>query len=847
MKVLTLMQFFNSPRLHTLTWSLTALALVLALSFSVLAQQVRSGATMRVITHDEAEQAVAAVVVELKRNGTVISKTTTDEKGVAEFTNIAPGTYEVVTSKEGLETLNQTDVAVTTGTPVEITFTVVPKVNLSATVNVQAGSEAPVEKAASVPTELRRTTVKDLLGKPATVKDTLPLVPGIVRSPEGEIKISGQGEHRSALIVNSADVTDPATGQFGVTVPVDSVETINVFKTPYLAQYGRFTAGVVSVETRRGGDKWDFEINDPLPEFRIWSGKLRGIREASPRLTFNGPLIANKFYFSEGVEYDLVKRPVRTLPFPFNESKSESINSFTQLDYILSPTHTLTGTFHVAPRRMSFVGLEFFNPQEVTPTFNAHDYTGTVIDRLTIGSNLLESTLAMKRYSGSVWGQGQREMTLAPTGNSGNYFSDQDRNASRIESIETYSLAPISAMGAHNLKFGSTIARTTNRGDFEARSVNIRDTSGQLIKRIDFIGSGQTFNRTDLETGFFAQDHWVVNPRLSVDVGTRFDRQGITETIRVAPRIGIALTPFRNLDTVVRGGYGLFYDRVPLMVYSFNRYPEQVVTTYGPDGEIIDGPRRFANVTDRAERSKLPFIFSKDIAGNFAPYSATWNIEVEHPVTKQLRVRANYLQSNSYGVITITPGIVQEQDALVMRGSGRAGYRQLELTTRWQMPDGQQLFFSYVRSRAQGDLNEFNNYLGNSPFPVVRTNQYSNLSGDLPNRFLTWGLVKLPWKVPVSPMLEWRNGFPYAVTDAAQDYVGLPNTTRFPHFFSLDGRVSKDFKVSDKYSLRLSVSGFNLTNHFNPYSIHANIDDPQYGVFFGNYKRRFRLDFDVLF
>src|SRR5438128_10166940 len=125
MKVVTLMQFFSSPRLHTLTRSLTALALVLALSFSVLAQQVRSGATMRVITHDEAEQAVAAVVVELKRNGTVISKTITDEKGLAEFTNIAPGTYEVVTSKEGLETLNQTDVAVTAGTSVEINFTVV--------------------------------------------------------------------------------------------------------------------------------------------------------------------------------------------------------------------------------------------------------------------------------------------------------------------------------------------------------------------------------------------------------------------------------------------------------------------------------------------------------------------------------------------------------------------------------------------------------------------------------------------------------------------------------------------------------------------------------------------------
>src|SRR5436305_13344548 len=98
MKVLTLMQFFNSPRLHTLTRSLTALALVLALSFSVMAQQVRSGATMRVTTHDEAEQAVAAVVVELKLGGAVVSKTTTDGRGVAEFTNVAPGTYEVAIS-----------------------------------------------------------------------------------------------------------------------------------------------------------------------------------------------------------------------------------------------------------------------------------------------------------------------------------------------------------------------------------------------------------------------------------------------------------------------------------------------------------------------------------------------------------------------------------------------------------------------------------------------------------------------------------------------------------------------------------------------------------------------------
>jgi hypothetical protein len=331
----------------------------------------------------------------------------------------------------------------------------IPKLQLKDVVNVQAGADTSVEKNASPAEQLRPATVKNVPSRPATVKDTLPLVPGVVRSSEGEIKISGSGEHRSALVVNSADVTDPATGQFGVTVPVDSVETIEVFKTPYLAQFGRFTAGVVSVETKRGGDKWNFELNDPLPEFRIFSGHLRGLREASPRVTFNGPLIANKFFFSEGLEYDLQKRPDRTLPFPFNESKQESVNSFTQLDYILSASNTLSGTFHVAPRQMEFVNLDFFNPQPVTPTFNAHDYTGTVIDRWTIGNNLLESTLAVKRFTGNVWGQGDQDMVLTPTGNRGNYFSEQDRRASRAEWIETFSLSPISLSGAHNLKFGS--------------------------------------------------------------------------------------------------------------------------------------------------------------------------------------------------------------------------------------------------------------------------------------------------------------------------------------------------------------------------------------------------------
>jgi hypothetical protein len=684
--------------------------------------------------------------------------------------------------------------------------------------------------------------------RPATVADVLPLVPGVVRSTTGSLQISGAGEHRGALIVNSADVTDPATGQFGLTVPVDVVENLSVYQTPFLAQYGQFTAGLVAVETRRGGDQWKWELNDPFPDFRIRSYHMHGIKDATPRVNFGGPLVPGKLYFTEGLEYEIRKIEVYTLPWPNNQKKQEGLNSFAQLDWIASTRQLVTASVHIAPQKLQFANISFLNPEPTSPDAATHNYTATISDRLTLGSALWENTFSATRFDANVWPRGPFGLTMAPWGNGGSYFEQQARVATRASWSSTYSFPQVNRWGSHNFKVGTYVAGSGDRGQVSEFPIDLVNGSGNLIERILFSG-GRPYNTSDTEYAVFGQDHWIVSPRLALDVGMRTESQELSEAFRVAPRAGIAWTPFSQAGTTFRAGFGLFYDRVPLNVYSFADYPNASVAMFDGLGNALGGPYLFQNVIGEASM-RYPFVIQGQTAGNFSPHSATWRVEIEQPINRSFRLKAGYMQNDSSGLVIlnkIDPNPLTNVGAYQLSGSGSSLYRQFEMTASLRLKETSQLFFSYVRSSARGDLNDFANFLGSFPVPLLRPNEFSTLPTDLPNRFLVWGNLKLPHGFRVAPILEYRNGFPYAVTDALQNYVGIPYQTRFPNFFSADARLSKDFKVSPKYTFRISVAGFNLTDNFNPEAIHTNINDPGFGTFVGQHGRRYTADFDVLF
>lgn len=801
--------------------------------------------TVSITVVDEKNTPIAGAKAEV-RAGTVMAATAvTGNDGKATLAVRARASYSAAIAKKGYVTTATVLQVTTEPQSIEVVLTVAGLSEQN--IEVSATADNPTEEPSHASQTISAVQAKQAPDRPATLTDALPLVPGVIKAADGSVQIAGLGESHSALLVNSVNVTDPATGDFGISVPIDSVETVSVSEMPYLAQYGRFTAGVVSAETRRGGDKWSFSLNDPLPDFRIHGLHLNGLRDASPRVNFGGPIIANKLYFVEGAEYLLNKHEVFTLPYPNNITRSQAFNSFSQLDWIVSPTQTVTFSFHLAPHSLDNAGLNYFNPLPVTPNAKFHESTATATDRLQLGGGLLQSTFATTRFSDSIDPQGTANMVLSPLGNSGNYFSQQSRLSTRFEWIENYEFRKLHFAGDHVIQIGTVLAHGENEGSVLARPVLIDDVAGNLLQRIDFTG-GSHYIVGDTQPAIYAQDHWMVTPHFAFDMGVRLEAQTITATTRTAPRLGFIWNPEKSSKTVVRGGIGVFYQSVPLDVYAFNNYPQQVVTTYGPNGLPIGLPVSYLNLTSQAALAGFPFIDRESRTGNFAPYSVAGNVEIEQTVSRMLTIRFKYLQSLARDQVTLTPQLVQGQNALILGSSGDARTRQFEFTSRIGKDSRHQFFFSYVRQYAKGNLNDANGYLANLPYPVVRNNLTASLPGEIPNRFLLWGSYSLPHKFTVTPKIEFRNGFPYQTTDVGQQFVANTGPqSRFPRYFSMDVRVSKDIQVSKKYAIRLSGTALNLTNHFNPLEVHSNFADPSYGIVFGNYSRKFIMDFDFLF
>ncbi len=189
-------------------------------------------------------------------------------------------------------------------------------------------------------------------------------------------------------------------------------------------------------------------------------------------------------------------------------------------------------------------------------------------------------------------------------------------------------------------------------GNYTFASLTAFQTSGTSYSNYSQNFGTPYVQQNNPNLGFYAQDEWKPSPLLTLNVGIRYDLQFLktvnTDTNNISPRIGFAWSPFQNQRTVVRGSFGLFYDRVPLRALA-NALLSAGNTTDPAQGRLLQysyvptdpGAPTFPNVSATPNPgSKISYaLMNRDIQN---AYSEQASMGIEQQVFKTSTLGISY-------------------------------------------------------------------------------------------------------------------------------------------------------------------------------------------------------------
>lgn len=751
-----------------------------------------------------------------------------DISGLFVFERIDPGIYVLLASFPGFVNFESEPlVVVDEDTVVHTTVALVA--SFSDSVTIQENIEDVVNEPED-PAEFRIEALDLLPLANDRFQEALPLIPGVVRDPDGRLSFNGARPSESVLLVNGANVTDPLTGEFALDMPLKAIEAVQVYSIPYSAEYGRTTAAVAEVTTRGGQNEWEFDVSNILPKLRFRGGTIRGINSWIPQFQVSGPLKESKAWLSQGVTYRFARSRVFDAVEPDDDERVlESFDSFTQIDLRLNEKHSVTGTFSYFALENDNFGLDALTAPSATPEFASTGFNAAFALKSQFRTTIAETLLSVKNFDVTVTPQNQDRVILTPEGLRSSYFNTLDRDSRRWELSSKLTRALDTEIGKHIMKLGGNVTYTSFSGEDTSAPIDVLSSQGRLLRRFEFEGDGLILG-DDVQLSAFVQDQWRPNSRFGIDLGIRYDYDRIADEHQLSPRLNFAYSPNGEGSTVIRAGWGVFYDQVFLHASNFDRFQDRVETSFAGDGSI-------------ASQTQYRHRISPD--GISLPRNITWNIELNRALSSGLKLRVNYRSrrgTDEMRVDKLAEGLL---GTLLLSSNGGSEYDEFDVTLRADLGSHGHLFTSYTSSRAVGELNNLGELYTNTRQPFILEARDSLLPHDVPHRFLTWGVCELPFGISVAPGVEWRSGFPYTVF--SEEYVPIGERNRggrFPTFFSMDLDVTKKLVIKGR-KFRVGVRFFNLGSHVNPRDVVTNMGSPRFGEFLNSVDMRvsFRFGF----
>jgi len=472
--------------------------------------------SLRGTVKDQTELPLVGVTVELIDGGEVVASTVTDGSGEFSF-EPAPDGDTVVASLDGFETAR-----VPRADAERITLKIAHATETTTVVAQALSPESPMT--ALLGSTLAASTVSRLPSTRLKARESLPLLPSVVRGADGLMQVGGARAYDTPLLLDGFNVTDPATGISSLNLPFEAVRGVEVLRDPMSTTYGSLIGGVVKMESLRGTDHLTAGVQGFVPRPRLTSpgfGRLEGI---FPRAYVAGSSASGQLRYVAAAEYDFERiavPDVTTWSGPYLVEQSAVV--FSRVDAEVSAHNTMTFEGFVFPSSSQSSGLSVRRELDATVNLTSNDLFGGVTDRY-VSSNgaLLTVQLGIVSRDAESSPVGAGLSRLSPDRWSGNWFSRVRRSATRYIAAAMWERAVALRGRAHELAVSGELTGRHLSGTVEEQPLAVTDGFGRTVRSIEF-GPASAFAAHDWPAGLTIRDVWHATDRFQLDGGARVD------------------------------------------------------------------------------------------------------------------------------------------------------------------------------------------------------------------------------------------------------------------------------------------------------------------------------------
>ncbi len=283
------------------------------------------------------------------------------------------------------------------------------------------------------------------------------------------------------------------------------------------------------------------------------------------------------------------------------------------------------------------------------------------------------------------------------------------------------------------------------------------------------LGAGTpTISVNQFDIGLYANDDWRLKPNLTLSLGLRYENQtNISDYGNFAPRVGVA----RGMDahggkpakTVLRAGFGIFYDRIALN----STLNSELYNGITQQSYFIMNPAFFPVIPTLSSLTKSPQQLQELYAEIVAPRSYQGSIGVDRQINKYARISAQYMTNRgahltrSLNINAPINGTYPFGDSTLRQLTEANG---LSRTNQFVMSPSVNYkkfflfgFYSYAHGRSDNEGAPADPY-------NLKAEWGPSTFADVRHRAVIGTNIPLPWQISISPFLMMSSGAPYNIT-----------------------------------------------------------------------------------